>query len=293
LKTINGSINANRIIIEQVLCGSGATTSEVFSPSSTVELFGRCNSDRDENDHDSNSSGKSSSYATKADQCALEVLASSLVSKDYFEEAYCCIHKVSLLKDIDRYNAEKKDAVENDDLERAMAIKQKLVTTRLALTALENEKYWTEFSLSKRNGESLRDLVELVQAIDPEKGVKCLQFLDPYRKPSSKGTREVNSLQEKVYSALLMKRSLRMATAVCTTHTKYPHYWLLLLDHVSSVLQNASNIVEAFKRLNVTDKQVVASTKKMKSFLEGNMIMAELALWVCASCIEALVHEVR
>ena len=82
-----------------------------------------------------------------------------------------------------------------------------------------------------------------------------------------------------------------MMIAVRTTHNTHLQHWLLLFNHVSSAKQNASNIMDAFNRLKKGDKDSVLTCERMKTFITGSLKLAELGVWVCASCVEAVVHE--
>ena len=82
-----------------------------------------------------------------------------------------------------------------------------------------------------------------------------------------------------------------MVLAVGTTHTNHPQYWILILNHISSTLQNTMNILEAFNRLIESDKESVLSCQKMKTFIMGSFVIAELGIYVSTSCLETMVHQ--
>jgi hypothetical protein len=98
-------------------------------------------------------------------------------------------------------------------------------------------------------------------------------------------------LAASVLTSLLATRSLRIIIAICTTHSKYPQYWLQLLNHISSTVQNCTNILEEFKRLDKKDKDILSKNSNLKSFIDGSFQIAELSVWIFASCIETMCHE--
>jgi hypothetical protein len=218
---------------------------------------------------------------------SMELLVSVLSNKNFFDEAFCCVQKVSLLKSIDQLNKEKLAAIDADDLEAAVTIKKKLIALKSSPALLEDEAAWAAVASSSKQGESLSDLVELLQAVDPSKGSWGRDLLQSLQVSGSE-----SNVAERISKALSVKRSLRMAIAVGTTHSKFSQYWLLLLNHVSSAVQNTSNIIDAFNRLKVADREAVLSCEKMKIFIAGSLQIAELGLWVSASCLESNEHEI-
>ena len=270
---------------------SGDTSAEAFSPSPSPAPSPAVTHLLDLDAVSFNPTERSSKAAPLTIS-TLEQLAVTLTSRDYYEEAYCCLQKASLLKTTDRLNEDKMVAIDADDLEAAVTIKKKLVTLKASLAALGDESRWTAAAASKRPGESLADLVDLVCAIDPSKRDWAQQLLLLIPPMSSKRVQgQVQDIEDLVAKALSVKRSLRMAIAVSTTHTKHSQYWLLLLNHVSSAVQNTSNIMDAYNRLSGADKESVLACERMKIFIAGSLKIAELGVWVSASCVECVVHE--
>ena len=270
---------------------SGDTSAEAFSPSPSPAPSPAVTHLLDLDTVSFNPTERSSKAAPLTIS-TLEQLAVTLTSRDFYEEAYCCLQKASLLKTTDRLNEDKMVAIDADDLEAAVTIKKKLVTLKASLAALGDESRWTAAAASKRPGESLADLVDLVCAIDPSKRDWAQQLLLLIPPMSSKRVQgQVQDIEDLVAKALSVKRSLRMAIAVSTTHTKHSQYWLLLLNHVSSAVQNTSNIMDAYNRLSGADKESVLACERMKIFIAGSLKIAELGVWVSASCVECVVHE--
>ena len=267
-------------------------TVPIFKPQQTSELIpvkdmSHSNSNSSSNSNiNVNSRIRTDKYST-SEIDKMELLVSALSGKNFFDEAFCCVQKVSLLKSIDQLNREKLAAIDADDLEAAVTIKKKLIALKSSPALLEDESTWAAVASSSKQGESLSDLVELLQAVDPSKGPWGRDLL-----LSLQGSSSECNIAERISKALSVKRSLRMAIAVGTTHSKFAQYWLLLLNHVSSAVQNTSNIIDAFNRLKVADREAVLSCEKMKIFIAGSLQIAELGLWVSASCLESNEHEI-
>jgi hypothetical protein len=113
----------------------------------------------------------------------------------------------------------------------------------------------------------------------------CKKYLLPVKTTSKEGS------SESVLTSLLATRSLRIIIAICTTHSKYPQYWLQLLNHISSTVQNCTNILEEFKRLDKKDKDILLKNSNLRCFIDGSFQIAELSVWICASCTESMCHE--
>ena len=268
---------------------SGDTSAEVFSPSPSPAPSPAVTHTVATVSH---SSSERSIRSAPLSISTLESLAATLIGRDYYEEAYCCLQKASLLKSIDRLNEEKTIAIDADDLEAAVSIKKNLIAQKASLAGLGDDFRWTAAAASQRPGESIADIVDLVCAIDPNKRDWAQQLLRLLPSMSSKRVQgQVQDIEDLVAKALSVKRSLRMAIALSTTHTKHSHYWLLLLNHVSSAVQNTSNIMDAFNRLSGADKESVLACERMKIFIAGSLQIAELGVWVSASCVECVVHE--
>jgi hypothetical protein len=281
---------------------SGNTTADIFSPTPIIypppppppsappskpQISGLIPKKEMSMNHSNSSSRVRTDKYSSSEIDSMELLVSVLSSKNFFDEAFCCFQKVSLLKSIDQLNREKIAAIDADDLETAVTIKKKLLALKSSPALLEDESVWAAVASSSRQGESLSDLVELLQAVDPSKGPWGRDLLQSLQVSSSE-----NNLPERISKALSVKRSLRMAIAVGTTHSKFSQYWLLLLNHVSSAVQNTSNIIDAFNRLKVSDREAVLSCEKMKVFIAGSLQIAELGLWVSASCLESNEHGI-
>ena len=268
---------------------SGDTSAEVFSPSPSPAPSPAVTHTVATVSH---SSSERSIRSAPLSISTLESLAATLIGRDYYEEAYCCLQKASLLKSIDRLNEEKTVAIDADDLEAAVSIKKNLIAQKASLAGLGDDFRWTAAATSQRPGESIADIVDLVCAIDPNKRDWAQQLLKLLPSMSNKRVQgQVQDIEDLVAKALSVKRSLRMAIALSTTHTKHSHYWLLLLNHVSSAVQNTSNIMDAFNRLSGADKESVLACERMKIFIAGSLQIAELGVWVSASCVECVVHE--
>jgi hypothetical protein len=217
----------------------------------------------------------------------LEHLAGLLEPKALYEEAHLCLQRADAMRELEALNQAKRAAVDADDLVEAVRLKGDIsrVSGEIARYSVESEGKWVAAATTGSNGETLEELVELVQMLNPELGAV-------YKKRFVEGAPvATHALRHRVKFALLAKRCIRLGTAISTTHTSLPASWLRLLTAVANTLSEAAKSVEAFSRLSAEDQKAVRASEKMRAFVDGAQAVAEAGVWVAASCLEALVHD--
>jgi hypothetical protein len=76
----------------------------------------------------------------------LELMSLFLSENHLYEDSYACIQHVNLLKKISEYSEEKKNALENDDLELAIKLKNEINIFSKQLASIEEENIWSNLS---------------------------------------------------------------------------------------------------------------------------------------------------
>jgi hypothetical protein len=215
-------------------------------------------------------------------------MSQTLFEKNLFEEAYLACMQAETRATIDRLSEEKREAVENDDLETAIRMKNAISAESAALSSPEQEASWVSAANNQGlTGDALEDMVDLILTLNPKIGGRCkTRFVDCA--PSLEDDKPV---LERALFAMLAKRSMRLITATLTTHVEFPDHWARILSSVSSNLTVASDRLESFKQLSKADQKEVMLNDKMKNFLVGTNLIAHVGLWVATSCTESLVNE--
>jgi hypothetical protein len=143
----------------------------------------------------------------------------------------------------------------------------------------EDEEVWQKLVRGGTQGEDLEEMVDLVRAIEPAIGSACYERFIA-KQPTGQG------LAERIRGGVAAKRSVRLITALCTTHTLYPRYWRQLLDQVSTMLQQAAGAVDRYKALPQSDLPALRHSTKLQTLAIASARVAEVGLWVAATCLE-------
>ena len=215
----------------------------------------------------------------------LERLAVTLSVKCLYNESYACILQANTLRLIDDMNESKRKAVENDDLELALKLKKDIQEKSKYLANASDETSWINAMASGIKGEKLQSLYELVQAFNPS---IALKFRNKYLDNIPKSNAPMEERMQFYASAL---RSIRIITAIYTSHSDHPKMWNDSLAYISSYISSSSNIFQSFQSLDSEDRIKVLKHDNMDTYVNGIISMAEVGLWISASCIEAFLDE--
>jgi len=215
----------------------------------------------------------------------LEALTAALHKKNLHEQAYNCHEQSKLMRRIHDLTQQKAQAVEDDDLETAMALKREINNLTLQSQGIDQEAAWQEDANSNRRGDSLQEVADLIGAVDSVMGAKFSRKFMSSVPPASA------SLDTQLKYVITAKRYARMTIAICSTHENYPKQWLQVLQVAVGKVKEGNDIVARFKKMNETDRNAVVSHLKMSEYALGLLAIAEIGLWVSASCMEAMVHE--
>jgi len=202
----------------------------------------------------------------------LEALAAALADRDYVEEAHCCLLKRAYLADL--------RAARAAPTARAKA---GLARRRALVASADDEARWAAWAEGGGRGEALDEMLDVVRAIDPAVGDACAeQLAAAIRRPAAAG-----GLGDRVRSAVAARRTCRLVTALCTTHTQHPRYWRQLLKHVAGMLHEAAGALERYRALPAADQATAAADARLQALADAGARVAELGLWVAATCKEA------
>ena len=206
----------------------------------------------------------------------LEALATALADRDYMEEAHCCLRKRAYLRDLWAARA----AAPAERARKGLARRRPLVASA------EDERRWAVLAAGGGRGEALEEMVDLIRAIDPVVGDACAEQLAAAMRRAGAGV--AGGLDDRVRRSVAARRACRLVTAVCTTHTQHPRYWRQLLTRVSGMLQEASAALEQYRALPAADQSAAAADARLQALASAAARVAELGLWVAATCVEAV-----
>jgi hypothetical protein len=219
---------------------------------------------------------------------SLEVLARQLFDKCLFEEAYLCGQQATVMTTIDHLSQEKRNAVDSDDLETAIKMKNAITAEQAKLSSQKQVSEWYAAADNVGvRGEALEEMVDLIMTMNPKLGGRCkTRYVDCAPSPGSD-----KSIRERTEFAMLAKRSMRLITATLTTHVNFPDHWAKILSFVSTSITEAKRSLDSFALLGSVDKGLALQQDKMKNFLVGMALIANVGVWVATSCTESLVNE--
>jgi hypothetical protein len=194
----------------------------------------------------------------------LEHLATVLAELNCHVEAYGALQQAQSVKRIRELSVQKMEAVENDDLELAIQLRDAINHEREeGVTATRSdEKAWLNTAAAgieniKSGGTvteavSIDKLVTAVGKLDSNCGKQAkMKYLALRPNPDDVGQKDflkfcVNS-----------QRSLQLAIAVRSTHKLYVKYWQLVLSRVSVLLGDGIKSLEQFKEMPAGMQQTV------------------------------------
>lgn len=194
----------------------------------------------------------------------LEHLATVLAELNCNVEAYGALCQAQSVKRIRELSVQKMEAVENDDLELAIQLRDAINQEREeGVTATRSdEKAWLNTAAAgidkiKAGGTaseavSIDHLVATVGKLDANCGKQAkMKFMALRPNPAEVEQKEF--LQFSVNS----QRSLQLAIAVRSTHKLYVKYWQLILSRVSVLLGDGIKSLEQFKDMPATMQRTV------------------------------------
>jgi Ca2+-binding EF-hand superfamily protein len=210
-------------------------------------------------------------------------LSTKLLLRNRYEQAYLAARQKSLLELLDQLSEEKSDAVSNDDLEKAVECKKKIVMVSNALFQAGEEDAWAATATTDNNTRdctSLEESVELLESVDEASGSRCRQTFIRRHFPSSDALTEARFHVQ-------AKRTVRLLLALHTTHTGYDRLWPAMLEAVRDHLMSAklSEIVK-FKALSHADRVSAGDDDRLSTYARGIVAIAELGLSIATTVME-------
>ena len=251
----------------------------------------------------------------------LEHLATVLSELGCTVEAYGAKCQALSVKRIRELSSQKMEAVENDDLELAIQLRDTINQEREEGASRSDEKAWLNIASAGietvKNGGAVAEpisidkLVATVSKLDAACGKQAkMKFLALRPSPD-----EVDKA-ECLHFSVNAQRCLQLAIAVRSTHKLYVKYWQLILSRVQVLLNDAVQSLEAFKAMPTAMQNTVldeagggmmrnaslplrnlrfcvinlfADGGKFNTFVRGILQVAEVGSWVAVSCHEAMI----
>lgn len=216
----------------------------------------------------------------------LETLFSVLMDLNRFAEAYGVGQQAEAVRKIKELGIKKMQAVENDDLELAIQLRDEInrVKESELVASRDDERYWLEIAHSGKKNNNIEDYVELVETLDPD----CVGVIRKKYIISAPSSSTSNSDRALFYANAL--RALQLVVAVRTSHREYVQHWIAVMTNVSRILLDSLGSIEEFKSLSDADRNAVTSTEQMNVFVKGMLRVVDVGKWVGASCQEAEVE---
>jgi hypothetical protein len=232
----------------------------------------------------------SSVKARALSQDELLALLELLLRRNRYPEGAACAAQLRLRLRLAAIQDEKRAAVDNDDLETALALKLEATSCTGRLASLEEEARWqwrADNGLGSPLMDSLRALEEAAPdhpVLPPNKGAEALASTEAIDAAVSGGAEALAALAEQ--QALAFRRS-RLALALRSSHPAHGAALQRLLSALGAILSQAAQAVDALRRLSQHDQESLAKAEKLRGFIQGGARAAEAALLVAASAWEA------
>lgn len=242
----------------------------------------------------------------------LEALANDLAAHHHYDEAYLCASHIARLRHLADLVEAKRVALEDDDLELAVQIKQEATEQATFLQPPAREAHWQRLVDPTQRCPKGATLQELHENLDCLDSTQARKFKDKFlvaRKPSqgakssSSGdyskivVPEANaSLLDRMRYHVLAKRSARVLLAVTSSHRTHPLAWQRLITALRPLVEEQITILQ---QLVTNNKQKpssdlllqVYSQPLFQDYLRQAQALAESAVALGVTSLEALVGE--
>lgn len=216
----------------------------------------------------------------------LESLSEVLLLMSQFEEALACYKQFTCQQLIASLNHKKQEAIDNDELEVAVSLKKAIVEQKETLGSIEIEKEWLRILLENEAGDSLEEIVEIIDGVSEMMGDKCRERFLTLLPSVSPVTTECLKFHVKA------KRSVRLIMMLLTTHINYPTYWTKILKHIISEFQDIAELkFQEYLNLSESDQRIILNSDSMQQYIRGLLKLAEVGMCVSSSCVDAMVKE--
>ncbi len=230
-------------------------------------------------------------------------LSEVLGSKHWYDDAFACAVQALNVHKLQDLMAKKQQALEQDDLELAMKIKNESTEIAKTMETADQENEWLALSKTNSKGQSLGEMYEAIGLFNETFAKQFhMRFMKSIpSKPPSSWSMHLNSNNtnmnplvtfiEYVKFFVLAKRTSRLLVALSSSHTQQADVWKKLLDQCERLLIEANNNLLYFLKLKSMDQNAVKTEEKFKSYVEAVIMIIESSIMIAASCSEAYVNE--
>jgi hypothetical protein len=188
------------------------------------------------------------------------------------------------LKKIQTLSSDKNEAIENDDLERAVEIKKRANEIQDKLFSIETEKIWKSALDTLSPRKSLADSIKYLNGLNEGVAVKCSSlFLQ---------RRELSDTVEQLKEECKASRTIGMITALHSTHMYHAAAWVQIGNSVQQMTQEGLKTqVMPYKGMEPAEKAVIDADERFKAYVKGMILVAEIGLMVSFSLQDSMSHN--
>ena len=220
----------------------------------------------------------------------LEALAVALARSCHYEYAFNCIHQRDKLRALTQLSELKLVAVERDDLVTATRLKGDIDQLTAKLFSGEEEAKWVV--LSKERGETLDDAAAAVSAIDPALGDRFRSKFMSEDSAANVGSSAPSVVVKQLRLFAIARRYCKMIhLSRSIPHRHCPQDWLQVLRVVSTKVVEGLGCIARYAVFNDSDREHLKHAPKLITYGRSLIAVAEVGLWVAASCLEAMCHD--
>lgn len=235
----------------------------------------------------------------------LEAVSMVLYDGGYLSLALACCNQCLYVREVVNLSARKVEAVENDDLELAIRLRDEINSSKEKLVSVTEEQNWLKVAVNAPankiiEGSGIKESVDLIELLDSSIAKKAKEmFLGKgfsmsrhYGGSNDQRTSATGAaiLLDEITTSLSIKRSLHMIVANLTSHKNYPTYWKKIMTQINYIIDGAIEKIDSFKRLSDLERAAVLGEEKMNNFLRGISRVSKLGMWVAVTCLETLVE---
>jgi len=210
----------------------------------------------------------------------LLALLELLLRRNHCPEAAACAAQLRLRLRLAAIQDEKRAAVDNDDLETALALKLEAASCTGRLASLEEEARWqwrADNGLGLPLLDSLRALEEAAPdhpALPGSRGTEAFCATAAIDAAVAGGSEALACLAEQ--QALAFRRS-RLALALRSSHPAHGAALQRLLSALGAILAQAAQAVDALRRLSQHDQEALAKADKLRVYRWLTWVIAVLS----------------
>lgn len=223
----------------------------------------------------------------------LDNLSHTLLLHGHVKEAWLCYQQADMKENIDILNNDKRQAVDNDELEKALELKNQIAHLTKQLYNSTEEMRWK--SLCEKNGVHIDTSYSLNEDIDTIRSYNATiagKFQSHFSSILSSST----GLRDRIIHISQAKHSYHIILALYTSHMNHLAYWENILHYIKTQILLSKELLcsksfgsSNYPNLSPQDQDTCKKNDKFIKYIDGLYVILYAGYSMLATCKQAFV----